>query len=229
LENAAVPKWFKFCLAWLLLPVCLGASRALFWLLREGSSVAGASLTWVPLLGGAACWWIIYLLLPKPMWVYVLGHELTHALWVWLFEGKVRRIKVSSRGGHVEVTKFNWLIALAPYFFPLYALLIAAVYGLGSLLWDWTVYRPWFLLVLGAAYAFHLTLTWHALHTEQTDVTSQGYVFSGVVIWLGNVAMLLLGLPGLLGVSYAATARAVGLETWEVILGMARMLRIPGV
>jgi len=32
----------------------------------------------VPLLAGAACWVVIFLLLPKPMWIYVFGHELTH-------------------------------------------------------------------------------------------------------------------------------------------------------
>jgi len=32
-------------------------------------------------LAGAACWVVIYYLLPKPMLVYVFGHELTHAVW----------------------------------------------------------------------------------------------------------------------------------------------------
>jgi hypothetical protein len=48
---------------------------------------------------------------------------------------------------------------------------------------------------LGAAYAFHLTLTWHILKTEQSDITSQGYLFSGVIIFLGNIGVLLLGVP----------------------------------
>jgi hypothetical protein len=49
--------------------------------------------------------------------------------------------------------------------------------------------------LLGATYAFHLTLTWHILQIEQTDITSQGYLFSAVVIFLGNVCVLLLGIP----------------------------------
>jgi hypothetical protein len=48
---------------------------------------------------------------------------------------------------------------------------------------------------LGAAYAFHVTLTVHILKTEQTDITSQGYLFSSVIIFLGNVSVLLIGLP----------------------------------
>src|SRR5215475_12752418 len=118
----------------LLLPACLGAGRALWMVLRACGS---ADLTWVPLLAGAACWVAIFLLLPKPMWVYVFGHELTHALWAWLFGGRVKQFKATSQGGHVVVTKSNFLIALAPYFFPLYAVLVVAGCLLGHLVWSW--------------------------------------------------------------------------------------------
>jgi hypothetical protein len=93
------------------------------------------------------------------------------------------------------VTKSNFVIALAPYFFPLYAALCVLVFAIGHLIWGWTSYRPWFHLLLGAAYAFHVTLTVHILKTEQTDITSQGYLFSSVIIFLGNVSVLLIGLP----------------------------------
>ena len=53
----------------------------------------------------------------------------------------------------------------------------------------------WFHLLLGAAYAFHITLTWHVLQTRQSDITSQGYLFSAVIIFLGNVLVLLVGVP----------------------------------
>ena len=61
--------------------------------------------------------------------------------------------------------------------------------------WNWRSYLAWFHLFIGAAYAFHLTLTAHVLRTEQSDITSQGYLFSAVVIFLGNVLVLLMGLP----------------------------------
>ena len=87
-----VPKWLKFIFAILLLPVCGGAAMALLKVLRACGS---ADTTWVPFLGGAACWIVIFLLLPKPMWLYVFGHELTHALWTWLHGGEVKNFKVS--------------------------------------------------------------------------------------------------------------------------------------
>jgi len=163
-----VPKWIKFLIALLLLPVCAGTGLALW---KVICASGGADTTWVPLLAGAGCWLAVFLLMPKPMWIYVLGHELTHALWAWLFGGRVKKLRVTSEGGHVVVTKSNFLVALAPYFFPLYAVLVVAVFLAGRLVWDWRSYLVWFHVCLGTAYAFHLTLTWHILQTRQTDIT----------------------------------------------------------
>jgi peptidase M50B-like protein len=176
----------------LLLPLCVGACTALWRVVRATGS---ADTIWVALAGGAACWWAVYLMLPKPMRVYVFGHELTHALWTWLFGGSVHKFKVTSNGGHVVVTKTNFLIALAPYFFPIYAMAVLLAFCIGHWAWNWSPYFVWFHLLLGAAYAFHLTLTWHILRIEQTDITSQGYLFSSVIIFLGNIGFLLLGIP----------------------------------
>ena len=144
-------KWFKLLVAILLLPLCFGAAQAL-WLVLLNSG--DATTIWVGLLSGVACWIVIFTMLPKPMWIYVFGHELTHALWTWAFGGSVKKFKASASGGHVVVTKSNFLIALAPYFFPLYAVIVVAVFGIGNLIWNWKPYAVVFHLLLGAAYAF---------------------------------------------------------------------------
>jgi hypothetical protein len=216
-----VPKWAKFIIAILLLPVCIGAGKTL-WMVM--SRCGGADTTLVPVVAGAACWIAVYLLLPKPMWIYVFGHELTHVLWVWLFGGNVKKFKASSSGGHVIVDKTNFLIALSPYFFPLYAVIVVAVFGLGHLIWGWKNFFVWFHLLIGAAYAFHVTLTAHALKTEQTDITSQGYLFSAVIIFLGNVLVLLVGIPLLTARVDLATMVGWWLEnTGEVIHRIGKM------
>ena len=66
---------------------------------------------------------------------------------------------------------------------------------LGHWIWNWHGYLVWFHLCVGAAYAFHVTLTFHTLQTRQSDITSQGWLFSAVIIFLGNVCVLLLGVP----------------------------------
>lgn len=185
-------KWFKLLLAICLLPVCAGAAMALWHVLRACGT---ADTTWIPFLGGAACWCVIFFLLPKPMWIYVFGHELTHAVWTWIFGGSVKKMKVTSGGGHVVISKTNFFITLAPYFFPLYVVIVLAVFAGGHLIWNWQSYFVYFHLLIGAAYAFHVTLTFHTLQTRQSDITSQGYLFSAVVIFLGNVAVLLFGIP----------------------------------
>lgn len=210
-----MPKWFKFILGLLLLPLCAGAVPALVKVVRLSG---GASEVWVPLGAGAACWLVIFALLPKPMWIYVVGHELTHVVWSWLFGGSVKKFRASSEGGEVVVTKSNFLVALAPYFFPLYAVLVVLVFLAGHLTWGWARWTPGFHLLLGAAYAFHLTLTWEILKTRQSDITGQGYLFSGVVIWLGNVLVLLLGIPLLTGQGRLLTVLGWWLEATGALL-----------
>src|SRR5712664_841750 len=206
----------------LLLPACFAAASTLWLVVRASGS---ADTIWAATLAGAACWLAIYLLLPKPMWVYVFGHELTHALWTWLFGGRVKKFKASAKGGHVIVTRNNFIIALAPYFFPLYAVLVMATFWAGHWFWNWRHYLVWFHLLLGAAYAFHVTLTWHILKHEQSDITEQGYLFSGVVIFLGNVGVLLIGIPLLASKVDVSTALSWWLNcTGEVVQRIARVL-----
>ena len=126
--------------------------------------------------------------------MYVLGHELTHALWSLPFGGKLKKIKVKSDGGHVLITKSNFLVSLAPYFFPLYAVLVVIIFLIGNLFWDWTQYVLWFYFFIGLAYAFHITLTFRILKIRQPDIVKEGYIFSTIIIFLGNMFVLLIGI-----------------------------------
>jgi len=172
-------KWVKFVVGVLLLPLCVGASTALWRIVRASEN---ADTIWVAFLAGAGCWLAVYLLLPKPMRVYVFGHELTHAIWVWLMGGRVKRFKASAKGGHVIVTKSNFLIALAPYFFPLYAALVVAVFVAGHLIWNWHAYTVWFHLLLGipllaSRVGFLTALSWW-LHDTAGVLGRLGRLFS---------------------------------------------------
>lgn len=148
---------------------------------------------------------LIYAVLPKPLWLYVTGHELTHALWAILFGGRVKSFRASSKGGAVVVTKSNVLIVLAPYFFPFYAILWLSLWAF--LHWFFPELNRVILHTgLGATYAFHLSLTAHILKTRQSDITSQGHLLSAMVILLGNFLVLLLALPTLTGTVHLTDA-----------------------
>lgn len=193
----------RWLIAMLLLPLCI----AVTWVVVDLLSIVGrASHFWVPALAGATSWVVVFLSLPKPMWLYVVGHELTHALWAVLCGGRVRRFKASAKGGHIIVTKTNLLITLSPYFFPLYAALWVLLFLVGDAVFGWRRWLPWFHFGLGMAYAFHVTLTIHILRIRQPDLESEGWVFSAVIIWLGNASTLLIALPLLTRVVPLATA-----------------------
>ncbi len=196
-------KFLKMVIGILLLPLCVGAASAV-WRMLPG--LGRADTVWIPVVAGAAVWGLVYILFPRPMWLYVAGHELTHAVWTWCFGGRVRNIKVSSEGGHVMTSKTNFVIALAPYFFPFYAVVVVGVFLLARLMWPWDRLELWFLALLGAAYAFHLTLTAHILKTRQSDITEHGYIFSAAIIFIGNVLVLLLGIPLLTSAPTVPTA-----------------------
>jgi hypothetical protein len=63
------------------------------------------------------------------------------------------------------------------------------------LVWNWSRYQVAFHLLLGAAYSFHVTLTIYILHTRQSDITQNGHLFSACVIFIGNILVMLIGLP----------------------------------
>jgi hypothetical protein len=122
--------------------------------------------------------------------IYVFGHELTHALWVWLMGGRVSRFRVGREGGHIITDRNNFWIALAPYFFPLYSIIAIATYGALSVFVNVQSYGRLLYAVIGATWAFHFTFTCWMIPKKQTDLSDHGTFFSLVVIYLMNLALL---------------------------------------
>lgn len=169
---------------------------------------------------GFALWMILFFVLPRPMRTYVLGHELTHAFWALLMGARVSRLRVSARGGSVNVSKTNWIITLAPYFFPFYTMLvIAATYGAGFFM-DLKPYEPLTLGLVGLTYAFHVTFTVAMLLLRQPDIQEHGRLFSYTVIiglnaiglgcWIVAAAHLTLS-------DYGALLDIEGRRTWAAL------------
>ena len=179
----------KFLTGLLLLPLC----AALTLTLVRALLVLAQSPTRLPLLhafagvAGLALWAIIWLYLPPLTRTYVLGHELTHALWTVLFGGRASGLKVSDAGGSVRVTKNNALVTLAPYFFPLYTFLVALVWLLSVWLFPPVKpYAPIFVFWVGMTWSFHLTFTLRFLAYNQPDVREHGRLFSYALIFALN-------------------------------------------
>jgi hypothetical protein len=136
---------------------------------------------------------------PRPLRAYVFGHELTHAIWVWLWGGRVSAFEVSREGGYILTDTHNFWIALAPYFYPLYSLVVIIGFGVASFFCDITHVEEtfmfmtpmqWLFLLLGATWAFHLSFTFWMIPKGQTDLTYHGTFFSLVIIYLMNILLL---------------------------------------
>jgi hypothetical protein len=185
-------RWVKFIFALFLVPVCAILSQTFFTVFARATVTqrlwAGEEFWFFSL--GAVLWLIAFLGLPRPIVLYVFGHELTHALWVLLMGGRVSRFRVGRDGGHVVTNKNNFWIALAPYFFPLYSILAIAAYGVLGLFVNVQPYGRLLFAVIGATWAFHFTFTCWMIPKNQTDLSDQGTFFSLVVIYLMNLLLL---------------------------------------
>ena len=153
-----------------------------------------------------------FLVFNKPIRTYIIGHELTHALWVVLMRGSVKRVKLNKKSGYVHATKVNPLIALAPYFFPMYMLAVIGLYYLAKLFWPMGRYVNYLLFAVGFTWSFHLLLNTWMLARHQDDVRVAGVAFSYVAIYLLNIVVL-----GLLlcFVSTSITLRNISAAAWR--------------
>jgi hypothetical protein len=150
-------------------------------------------------------WLITFFGIGRPTYLYVWGHEATHALFTKLCFGHVHEFKVTREGGYIVTDKNNLLIALSPYFVPIYALGIALIFWLVGSYVDLTVpHAPplsilpsfsWQMLgywALGMAWGFHFTFTVWMIVKDQPDLKSNGTIFSLNVIILANLLLLAL-------------------------------------
>ncbi|MFZ4777631.1 MAG: hypothetical protein ACOYM3_19855 [Terrimicrobiaceae bacterium] len=204
---AAVPehvptRWVKFVVGIFLLPPAWILTQTFFTAFARTTIHDSFWLTeefWFFSLG-ALLWLVTFFGLPRPLQIYVFGHELTHAVWVWIMGGRVHQFHVSKEGGHILTDKTNTWIALAPYFFPLYSLLVIGIYGVAALFVDVSPYRQLLYGAVGATWAFHLSFTCWMIPKGQPDLTYGGTFFSLVLIYTLNLlilaVLLIIASPG---------------------------------
>ncbi len=188
-------KLIKFIVGVLLLPICYALTQSLtYFLLHLNDSAGLGPLTpeSTGFLIGAILWIVLFIALPHPVKTYVFAHEMTHAIWGVAAGGRVKGLKVRDSGGAVLLTKSNFLVALAPYFFPLYSVIVLIAYGVVSAFYEIGVYQPFWMGMLGLTWAFHITFTLRTLKQHQSDIASQGRLFSYTLIYIVNTFIVII-------------------------------------
>jgi hypothetical protein len=187
-------RWLKQIVAVFLVPAAWILTRAFF---SSFSTAAWQHRFWASeefcfFSLGALLWVVPFFGLPRPMLLYVFGHELTHVIWVWLMGGRVSKFRISRAGGYIVTDTTNFWIALAPYFFPIYSILALSLYGGIGVFVEVEPYRCWLFGVIGFTWAFHITFAIWMLWQGQTDLIEHGTFFSMMVIYLVNFLVLSL-------------------------------------
>ncbi len=133
---------------------------------------------------------------------YVWVHEHTHAIWTWLSNGRVSELKVYRDHGHILTNKPTVLVTLAPYFYPLPCVVLLMLFlvvrpfyvieDAPAVLWGWLFPIQIFLLLMGVCWSFHCTFTVWMIRRGQSDLKMHGNLFSLVLIYIVNLAVLSL-------------------------------------
>ena len=218
-------RFFCFLLAVAMLP-CAWAIACAFldvFLLIPAADGAVVSAEMLSVLGGLAAFLVVWVALPSPVRLYVLGHELTHAVWGIAFGAKVSNLRVGVSGGSVSLSKSNVWITLAPYFFPFWTILVVAA---ALLTRCFVSPLPWpcaWLFAVGFTWCFHVCFTIRSLMQAQPDVQEYGHLFSYVLIWIFNVAGVILWIACTTEVSWRDVGRCAWRRTSASYLAVARV------
>lgn len=196
--------FLRLLLGLALLPMCWGVSRAFLDAIVISAGASGwMSAEALSLLGGIAAFAMAWFALSHPVRMYVLGHELTHALWGLLFGARPSDVRVSASGGSVRLTKSNMLITLAPYFFPFYTFIVIVVALITYAFFRPLPYLPLWLFLVGFTWSFHVLFTLETLGQRQPDVKLYGRIFSWTFIFLVNVGIVLVWLALMTPLTFA--------------------------
>jgi hypothetical protein len=246
-ENAPAPLFIPVTalyqwIAWIfMVPLCFVTLLTLCLCLNDGleGGLWRSAPFWFFSMG-FIMWLIWFLFQPRPVTLYVWGHEMTHALTTILCGGGIREFHVTASGGHVVTTKNNLLIALSPYFVPLYSLLAVLLFLLAGLFLDlnraillpWGgMLRPWhgFYFITGLTWSFHISFTIWMIGKDQPDLRINGVFFSLCLIVFVNLlvlsGMLMLASPTLNPAAFGSAWLQAARSSSEAIREIFLLLR----
>ena len=195
-------KQIKFITGIILIPTIIPITKTLFFVLTNQSKY-NFNYDTLLMIGVSFILGLLALnILPKPTKLYIISHELSHAFFGILFGSKIKSIRIFKNSGFVKLSKTNFIITLAPYFFPFFSIIIIIVYYLLSLFFPVTNYYNIFIILVSLTYSFHIFFTIHIMRTKQSDISQNGNLFSYVVIYNLNLIILIIWLICVLPINF---------------------------
>lgn len=182
-----IGKLIRFLFSILLIPVCIAVTISFYNGISEVKSLSQSNLYF---LSGVLAYCLMHLLLFKPDFLYVLGHEFMHAVTTFISGGKAGSMKVSSKEGSVKTTKPNFFVILAPYIIPPYTVLIAILYFILMLFAQAQNFLKIFIFLIGFTLMLHLSYTAESIRQKQSDLIKTGYLFSFSFIYIINMSLV---------------------------------------
>lgn len=183
-------KILKTIIGILLIPVAIGAGKSFYEIASSINLISGLLNV---LERGVLVYLLIHVLIARPVYLYVLGHEFVHVMATWICGGKVVSFNVTRGGGKVVTSKSNFFIELSPYFIPIYTIglsLIFLILKFAGITGPST--STIFIFLVGVTLAFHFVMTTEVLKLEQPDLLKSGALFSLVLIFLCNIVITML-------------------------------------
>ena len=117
----------------------------------------------------------------------IVAHEMTHAFFALLTFHKVTGIRVAddNSGGNMAFEgEGNWLIVIAPYFFPLFGFFYMIAFSV------YTHFAPANLImngIMGFFIGYHLDTVGSQIHEKQTDLPKVSYKFCAMFLPAANL------------------------------------------
>ncbi len=132
-----------------------------------------------------------------------LEHEFTHIVFALLTLHPIHALQASEGSGGVVSYRGNgnWLVSIAPYFFPTFPLLVGVL-----MLTLPATFKLFGVGCMGFALAWHLRVTWAEMHSGQSDLRDVGFTFC--TLFLPGASLLCLGLV------LALVHKGAGGPTW---------------
>jgi len=142
-------------------------------------------------LAGAGAYLLIHRLIGVGDFFATFTHELCHTVACVLSGGKPLKFYASqNQGGYAHLTRTNFFVVLAPYFFPIWA-----IFGLAAFrLLVWVRAAPFILpfaaFFVGTALMHHVLCLLHSCRPHQPDLKKYGLIFSYGFVSFANSIIL---------------------------------------